>query len=111
MLNTTIAITNKQRTLNITVPIISYPHPSLVRWTFIQNGTTDQTDVDSKYITTTYGVYQHESRLIKNGLTDSEYGLYSITVSNNIGSSFQYDFKVVAESKHALIYYIIKPIY
>jgi hypothetical protein len=40
ILDTTIAITNKQRTFNITVPIISYPQPTLIRWTFIQNGTT-----------------------------------------------------------------------
>ena len=110
MLETTVTITNKQHTLNITVPIISYPQPSLIRWTFIQNGTTDQTDVESQYITKTYGVYQHESRLIKNGLTDSEYGIYSIKVSSNIEPYFQHDFKVVAESKHVLIYSIIKPI-
>jgi hypothetical protein len=66
MLETTITITNNQRTLNITVPIIAYPQPSLIRWAFIQNGTTNQTDVKSKYITAAYGVYQHKSRLIKN---------------------------------------------
>jgi hypothetical protein len=66
ILETTIAITNKQRTLNITVPFISYPQPTLIRWAFIQNGTTYITDVDSAYVTTTYDVYQHVSQLIKN---------------------------------------------
>jgi len=111
MLDATITITNKQRTFNITVPLISYPQPTLIRWTFIQNGITDLIDVDSKYITTTYGVYQHVSQLIKDDVTDSEYGLYSIKVSNNIGPYFQHDFKVVAESKHVLINCIIKAIY
>ena len=111
ILDTTIAITNKHRTLNITVPIISYPRPTLIRWTFIQNGNTEITDVDSKYITTTYGVYQHVSQLIKDDLTDSEYGLYSINVSNNIGPYFQHDFNVVEESKYVLIKYVIKAIY
>jgi hypothetical protein len=111
ILDITIAITNKQRTLNITVPIISYPQPTLIRWTFIQNGTRGITNVESKYITTTYGVYQHVSQLIKDGLTDSEYGVYSIKVSSNIEPYFQHDFKVVAESKHVLIDYIIKAIH
>ena len=111
MLDTTIAITNKQRTLNITVPIISYPQPTLVRWTFIQNGTTGITNVDSKYITTTYGVYQHVSKLIKDGLTDSEYGVYSINVSNTIGPYFQHDFKVIEESKYVFINCIVKAIF
>jgi len=111
ILDTTIAITNKQRTLNITVPIISYPQPTLIRWTFIQNGTTEQTAVDSKYITTTYGVYQHISELIKDGLTNSEYGLYSINVSNNIEPYFQHDFNVVEESKYVSINCITKAIY
>ena len=71
ILETTIVITNKQPTLNITVPIMSYPQPTLIRWTFMQNGTTDTTNVDSKYIKTTYGVYQHVSQLIKDGVTDS----------------------------------------
>jgi hypothetical protein len=101
ILETTIAMTNKQRTLNITVPIIAYPQPTSIRWTFIQNGNTDITDVDSKYITTMYGVYQHVSRLIKDNVTNSEYGVYSINVANNIGPYFQHDVKVVAESKYA----------
>ena len=100
ILETTIAITNKQPTLNITVPIILYPQPTLIRRTFIQNGTTYITDVDSTYVTTTYDVYQHVSQLIKDGVTDSEYGLYAINVSNNIGPYFQHDFKVVTESKY-----------
>ena len=111
ILDTTIAITNKQRTLNITVPIISYPRPTVIRWTFIQNGNTEITDVDSTYITTSYGVYQHVSQLIKDDLTDSEYGLFSINVSNNIGPYFQHDFNVVEESKYVLIKYVIKAIY
>ena len=111
ILDTTIVITNKQRTLNITVPIISYPQPTLIRWTFIQNGTIDTTNVDSKYITTTYGVYQHVSQLIKDDVTDSEYGLYSIQVSNNIDPDFTPYFRVVEESKHMLINCIIKAIY
>jgi hypothetical protein len=111
IVETTIAITNKQRTLNITVPIISYPQPTLIRWTFIQNGTTYITDVDSTYVTTPYDVYQHVSQLIKDGVTDSEYGLYAINVSNNIGPYFQHDFKVVAESKYVSINCIIKAIY
>jgi hypothetical protein len=102
ILETTIAITNKQRTLNITVPIISYPQPTSIRWTFIQNGTTDITDVDSKYITTTYGVYQHVSQLSKDNVTNIEYGVCSINVANNIGPYFQHDFKIVAESKYVL---------
>ena len=100
ILDTTIAIKDKNVTLNITVPIISYPRPTLIRWTSIQNGTTDLIDVDNKYITTTYGVYQHVSQLIKDGLIESEYGTYSINVSNNIEPYFQHDFKVVAESKY-----------
>jgi hypothetical protein len=100
-LDTTIAIKDNNAILNITVPIISYPHPTLIRWTFIQNGTTDLIDVD-KYTTTTYDVYQHVSQLIKDGLIESEYGTYSINVSNNIGPYFQHDFKVVAECKYAL---------
>ena len=111
ILETTIVITNKQRTLNITVPIISYPPPTLIRWTFTQNGTTDITDIDSKYITTVYGVYQHVSQLIKDNVTDSEYGTYSIKVSNNIAPYFQHDFNVVEESKHVLINSVIKAIY
>ena len=79
----------------------------MIRWTFIQNGTTDQTDVDNKYITTTYGVYQHVSQLIKDGVTDSEYGLYSINVSNNIDPDFTHKFQVVKESKYVLINCII----
>ena len=102
ILDTTIAITNKQRTLNIAVPIISYPQPTLIGWTFIQNGTTYITDVESTYITTTYGIYQHVSQLIKDDLTDSYYGTYSINVSNNIEPYFQHDFKVVPESKDVL---------
>ena len=102
ILNTTIAIKDKNAPLNITVQIISYPQSSLIRWTFIQNGTTDQTDVESKYITTTYGVYQHVSQLIKDDVIESEYGLYSIKVTNNIESYFQHDFRVVAESKYVL---------
>ena len=102
ILETTIVITNKQRTLNITVPIISYPPPTLIRWTFIQNGTIDITDIESKYISTVYGVYQHVSQLIKDGLIESEYGTYSINVTNNIGPYFQHDFMVVAESKYVL---------
>jgi hypothetical protein len=74
----------------------------LIRWTSIQKGTTDLIDVDSKYIKTTYGVYQHVSHLIKDGLIESEYGTYSINVSNNIGPYFKHDFKVVAESKYVL---------
>ena len=74
----------------------------MIRWTFIQNGTTDLIDVDNTYITTTYAVYQHVSQLIKDGLIESEYGTYSINVSNNNGPYFQHDFKVVAESKYAL---------
>jgi hypothetical protein len=73
-----------------------------MRWTYIQNGTTNHIDVDNTYITTTYGVYQHVSQLIKDGLIESEYGTYSINVSNNIGPYFQHDFKVVAESKYVL---------
>ena len=111
MLETTITITNKQRTLNIAIPIISYPQPTVIRWTFIQNGTTKITDVNNTYITTSYGVYQHVLQLIKDDLTDSEYGLYSINVSNNIGSYFQHDFNVVEESKYVLINYFIKAIY
>ena len=68
----------------------------------MQNGTTNLIDVDSKYITTTYGVYQHVSQLIKDGLNESEYGTYSINVSNNVEPYFQHDFKVVAESKYVL---------
>jgi hypothetical protein len=83
----------------------------VIRWTFIQNGTTEITDVNNTYITTSYGVYQHVSQLIKDDLTDSEYGLYSINVSNNIGSYFQHDFNVVEESKYVLINYFIKAIY
>jgi hypothetical protein len=66
-------------------------------------------DVDSKYITTSYGIYQHVSQLIKDDLTDSEYGLYSINVSNNIGPYFQHDFNVVEESKYVLIKYVSRP--
>jgi hypothetical protein len=102
ILETTVAITNKQRTLNITVPIIAYPQPTLITWTFIQNGTTDITDVDNEYITTMYGVYQHVSQLIKDNVTNSEYGEYSINVANNIGPYFQHDVKVIAESKYVL---------
>ena len=102
ILDTTIAIKDKNVTLNITVPIISYPQPTLIRWTSIQNGTTDLIDVDSKYITTRHGVYQHVSQLIKDGLIQSEYGTYSINVSNNIEPYFQHYFKVVAESKYVL---------
>ena len=69
------------------------------------------TDVDSTYITTTYGVYQHMSQLIKDGVIYSDYGLYAINVSNNIGPYFQHDFKVVAESKYVSINCIIKAIY
>ena len=58
-MDTTIAIKDKHATLNITVPISSYPQPTFIRWTFKQNGTTDIIDVDNKYITTTYDVYQH----------------------------------------------------
>ena len=90
---------------------MSYPRPTLIRWTFIQNGTTDQTDVDSKYITTTYGVYQHVSQLTNDGVTDSEYGTYSINVLNNIDPYFTHDFRVVQESKYVLINRIIKAIY
>jgi hypothetical protein len=111
ILETTIAIINKQPTLNITVPIMSYPQPTLIRWTFIQNGTTYITDIDSTYVTTTYDVYQHVSQLIKDGVTDSKYGLYAINVSNNIGPFFHHDFKVVAESKYVSINCIIKAIY
>jgi hypothetical protein len=111
ILDTTIVITNKQRTLNITVPIIAYPQPTLIRWAFIENGTTDATNVDSKYITTTYGVYQHVSQLIKDGVTDSEYGLYSIKISNNIDPDFTPYFRVVEESKYMLINCIFKAIY
>jgi hypothetical protein len=78
----------------------------VIRWTFIQTGTTEITDVNSTYITTSYGVYQHVLQLIKDDLTDSEYGLYSINVSNNIGPYFQHDFNVVEESKYVLIYYV-----
>ena len=106
ILDTTIAITNKQPTLNITVPIISYPRPTVIRWTFIQNGNTEITG-----ITTSYGVYQHVLQLIKDDLTDSEYGLYSLNVSNNIGPYFQHDFNVVEESKYVLIKYVIKVTY
>ena len=102
ILDTTIAIIDKNATLNITVPIISYPKPTLIRWTFIQNGTTNITNVDSKYITTRHGVYQHVSQLIKDGLIESESGTYSINVSNNIEPYFQHDFNVVAESKYVL---------
>jgi hypothetical protein len=63
---------------------------------------------DTEY---TYGVYQHVSQLIKDDLTDSEYGLYSINVSNNIGPYFQHDFNIVEESKYVLINYFIKAIY
>ena len=83
----------------------------MIIWTFIQNGTTYITDVDSTYITTMYGVYQHVSQLIKDGVTDSEYGLYAISVSNNIGPYFQHDFKVVAGSKYVSINCSIKAIY
>jgi hypothetical protein len=83
---------------------MSYPQPTLIRWTSIQNGTTDLIDVDNTYITTTYGVYQHVSQLIKDGLIESEYGTYSINVSNNIEPYFQHDFKVVAESKYVFAY-------
>ena len=102
-MDTRIAITDKQRTLNITVRVISYPQPTLIRWTFIQNGTTDITNADMKYITTTYGIYQHVSQLIKDGVTDSEYGTYSIKVSNNIDPDFTHDFRVLEESKYVLI--------
>jgi hypothetical protein len=102
ILDTTIAIKNENVTLNITVPIMSYPQPTLIRWTFMQKGTTDLTDVENTYITTTYGVYQHVSQLIRDGLIESEYGTYSINVSNNIEPYFQHDFKVVAESKYVL---------
>ena len=81
---------------------MSYPQPTLIRWTFMQKGTTDLTDVENTYITTTYGVYQHVSQLIRDGLIESEYGTYSINVSNNIEPYFQHDFKVVAESKYVL---------
>jgi hypothetical protein len=74
----------------------------LIRWTFVQNGTTNITNVDSKYITTRHGVYQHVSQLIKDGLTEKEYGTYSINVSNNIDPDFPHDFEVVAESKYDL---------
>ena len=97
-----IAIKDKNGSLSIAVSIISYPQPTLIRWTFIQIGTTEQTYVDSKYITTVYGVYQHISQLIKDGVTESEYGVYSIKVSNNIEPYFQHDLKVVAESKYVL---------
>ena len=83
----------------------------MIRWIFIQNGTTDQTDVDSKYITTTYGVYQHVSELTNHSVTDSEYGTYSINVSNNIDQFFTHDFRVVQKSKYVLINRIIKAIY
>jgi hypothetical protein len=42
---------------------------------------------------------------------DSEYGLYSIKVSNNIDPDFTPYFRVVEESKYMLINCIIKAIY
>lgn len=54
---------------------------------------------------------QDESKFIKDDLTESDYGRYSITVSNHIGPNCTHDFRVVAECKFCLVNYIIKAIY
>jgi hypothetical protein len=80
----TVAI-NDKGILNITAHIIAFPKPEMY-WQFGQNGSYLNV---SKGITNSFkfNSNRHSSNLVKNNLTEEDFGTYSVYAYNGVGNT------------------------